>query len=51
MNRRAEVRQADLQPLFVDAMALAAPLDIRIAWIPLPWNVEADGLAGKTIGG
>jgi ribonuclease HI len=51
MNRRAEVHQADLQPLFVEAMALAAPLDLRIAWIPRPWNLEADDLAGKLIGG
>jgi hypothetical protein len=50
MNRRAEVRQADLQPLFVEAMSLAAPLDLRIAWIPRPWNLEADDLAGKLIG-
>jgi hypothetical protein len=32
-------------------MPLAAPLDLRIAWIPRPWNLEADDLAGKLIGG
>jgi hypothetical protein len=35
--------------VFIEAMALAAPLDLRIAWIPRSWNLEADDLAGKLI--
>jgi hypothetical protein len=35
--------------VFIEAMALAAPLDLRIAWIPRSWNLQADDLAGKLI--
>lgn len=50
VNDRAKVVKEHIRPLHTEARSLLREFsNVRVAWIPRKWNVEADALARKAL--